>query len=229
MPGHGKQRRLRRLKNDFQQGSVLVPLLFNTYISDLPTTISRKYAYADDLAIMYADGDWLAVEGVLSKGMATVSEHLQTRKLKFGITKTVSAIFYLKNKEAKRELKVNHNNETLCFCSEPNTSEWCWTGRSRNADTLSHFAKTWHHASHSWGGLQAPLGVLEQQRWEQLGPFNSRVLLTCLVPQYSHPPHWPRHRRFANCGWMPARDGTGQHFCSPARPELIRNRPARLC
>jgi len=29
-------------------GSVLVPLLFNIYISDLPTTVSRKYAYADD-------------------------------------------------------------------------------------------------------------------------------------------------------------------------------------
>jgi len=23
------------------------------------------------------------------------------------------------------------------------------------------------------------------------------------------------------------RDGTGQHFCSPARPELTRNRPAQ--
>jgi len=26
-----------------------------------------------------------------------------------------------------------------------------------------------------------------------------------------------------------SRDGTGQHFCSPARPELTRNRPARVC
>jgi len=32
--------------------------LFNTYISDLPTTVSRKYAYAGDLAIMRTDGDW---------------------------------------------------------------------------------------------------------------------------------------------------------------------------
>jgi len=35
----------------------------------------------------------------------------------------VSAVFHLINKEAKRELKVNFNNETLPFCSEPNTSE----------------------------------------------------------------------------------------------------------
>jgi len=30
------------------------------------------YEYADDLAITHADGDWQAVEGVLSKDMATV-------------------------------------------------------------------------------------------------------------------------------------------------------------
>jgi len=61
--GNGKRNILRRLKNGVPKGSVLAPLLFNTYISDLPTTVSRKYAYADDLAIMHADGDWLAVEG----------------------------------------------------------------------------------------------------------------------------------------------------------------------
>jgi len=31
----------------------------------------------------------------------------------------VSAVFHLTNKEAKRELKVNFNNETLPFCSDP--------------------------------------------------------------------------------------------------------------
>jgi len=31
--------------------------LLNIYTSDLTTTVSRKYAYANDLAIMHADGD----------------------------------------------------------------------------------------------------------------------------------------------------------------------------
>jgi len=93
-------------------------------MSDLSTTISRKYAYADDQAIMHADGDWQAVEGALSKDMARLGEYLQPRKLKLSITKTVSPAFYLNNKEAKHELKVNFNNKTLPFCSlPPNTSK----------------------------------------------------------------------------------------------------------
>ena len=50
--------------------------------------------------------------------MATVGEYLQTWKPKLSTTKTVSAVFHLNNKEAKRELKVKFNNETLPFCSE---------------------------------------------------------------------------------------------------------------
>jgi len=56
--GYGQRSRFRHLKNGVPQGPVLAPLLFNIHISDLPTTISRKYAYANDLAIMHADGDW---------------------------------------------------------------------------------------------------------------------------------------------------------------------------
>jgi len=55
--GNSKRSRLPRLNNGVPQGPVLVSRLFNIYISDLPTTFSRKYAYADDLAIMHADGD----------------------------------------------------------------------------------------------------------------------------------------------------------------------------
>ena len=117
--GNRKRSRLRRLKNGVPQGSVLAPFLFNIYISDLPNTVSRKYAYADDLAIMHADGDWQAVEGVLIKDMAIVGEYLQTWKLKLCTTKMVSAARHLNNNEAKREIKVNFNNETLLFCSEP--------------------------------------------------------------------------------------------------------------
>ena len=96
--GNGKRGRLRRLKNGVPQGYVLAPL-FNIYISVLSTTVSRKYAHAADLAIMHADGDWQAVEGVLTNDIATVGEYLHTWKLKLSNTKTVSSAFHL-NKEA---------------------------------------------------------------------------------------------------------------------------------
>ena len=47
--GDSKQSRLRRLKNGVPQGSVLAPLLFNICTYDLPSMISIKFAYADDL------------------------------------------------------------------------------------------------------------------------------------------------------------------------------------
>jgi len=49
----------------------MAPLLFNVHISDLLITVCRKYAYADEsmhilTTTMRVDGDWQAVEGVLS-------------------------------------------------------------------------------------------------------------------------------------------------------------------
>ena len=111
-----------RLRNGVPQGSVLAYFLFNTYISDLSITVSGKYAYADDLAIMHVDWDWQAVEGMLTKAMATVGEYLKTWKLKL-TTKTVSATFHLNNKEAKRELKSNTTTKPCPSVLSPNTSE----------------------------------------------------------------------------------------------------------
>jgi len=66
--------------------------LFNIYTSDLLATVSRNYAHANDLAIMYAVGDWQTVEGIFSKDMANVSEYLQTWTLQLGTTKEVLAV-----------------------------------------------------------------------------------------------------------------------------------------
>ena len=126
--GDSKQSRLRRLKNGVPQGSVLAPLLFNIYMYDLPSMISRKFAYADDLALLHSSGNWKDLEGTLSQDMSTLSAYLQTWRLKLSHTKTVTPAFHLNNREAKRELKVYNNSRLLPFCPTP-TYLWGKTGQ----------------------------------------------------------------------------------------------------
>ena len=117
--GESKKSKLRRLKNGVPQGLVLAPLLFNIYTNDLPSMISRKFAYADDLALLHSSGNWKDLEGTLSQDMSTLSDYLQTWRLKLSHTKTVTAAFHLNNREAKLELKVYNNGRLLPFCLTP--------------------------------------------------------------------------------------------------------------
>ena len=117
--GDTNQSRPGRLKNGVPQGSVLALLLFNIYTYDLPSMISRKFAYADDLALLHSSENWKDLEGTLSQDMSTLSAYLQTWRLKLSHTKTVTAVFHLNNREAKRELKVYNNDRLLLFCPTP--------------------------------------------------------------------------------------------------------------
>ena len=86
---------------------------------DLPSTVSRRYAYADDLALLYSSDDWKDPEGVLSQDMTTISTYLQTWRLRLSYTKMVTTTFHLNNREAKRELNVYNNGKRLPFCPVP--------------------------------------------------------------------------------------------------------------
>ena len=116
--GDSKRSRLRHLKNDVPQGLVLAPLLFNIYVYDLPLTVSRRYVYADDLALLYSSDDWKDLEGVLSQDMTTISTYLQTWRLQLSHTKMVTA-FHPNNREAKHELNVYNNGKRLPSCPVP--------------------------------------------------------------------------------------------------------------
>ena len=105
--------------NKDPQESVLAPLLFNIYTFDLPSMISRKFAHADDLALLHSSGNWKDLDGTLNQDMSTLSAYLQTWRLKLSHTKTVTAVFHLNNREAKRELKIYNNDRLLPFCPTP--------------------------------------------------------------------------------------------------------------
>jgi len=60
----------------------------------------------------------------------------------YHVTKRASAVFYLNNKEAKRELKINFDNETLLFCSKPEYLEVMLDRMLTLSYTSCHFAKS---------------------------------------------------------------------------------------
>ncbi len=61
--------RRRFLRNGVPQGSVLAPVLFNIYTHDLPTTTCKKYAYADDIALLHTHKNIAEVEKTLSQDL----------------------------------------------------------------------------------------------------------------------------------------------------------------
>ena len=52
-------------------------MLFNICIRDLPDTLSKKYGYADDLAILMSDKSWEVIETGLTADMTTLSTYLK--------------------------------------------------------------------------------------------------------------------------------------------------------
>ena len=145
-------------------------LLFNIYTYDNPSITSKKFAYADDLAVLHTSGEWKELERTLSQDMTTLSEYLQTWRLKLSHTKTVTAAFHLHNREAKRELKVCNIGKTLPYLSIqfPLILGSNWTDRSRIVLTWKHCARSYVLASHCLGDLLEQVGVLAPRHYAQL-------------------------------------------------------------
>ena len=115
----GQRSRLRIVTNGVPHGSVLSLMLFNIYICDLPETTSRKYGYADDLAILLRRQSWKDMEEGLNEDMTILVDYLRKWRLRLSIGKTVSAAYHLNNREAKRELDVFVDNKRLVFQQAP--------------------------------------------------------------------------------------------------------------
>ena len=116
--GESKQSRLRRLKNGVSQGSVLVSLLFNICTYDLPSMISKKFTYADDLALLHSFENCKDLEETLSQHMSRLLTYLQDLEIEaqcLSHTKTATTAFHLNNRKLKREQKIYNNDKLLAF------------------------------------------------------------------------------------------------------------------
>ena len=61
-------------------------MLFSIYISDLPEKTSRKYDYADDVAILLRRPSGKEMEEDLNKDKTTLVDYLQKWRLQFSVT-----------------------------------------------------------------------------------------------------------------------------------------------
>ena len=103
----------RFLKNGVPQGSVLAPLLFNLYTSDLRKTQSTKYIYADDIALMISGETFGPIEQSLSEDLDNMSRYFNNWRLKINTGKTVCTSFHLAHRLAKYQLQVTCEGQNI--------------------------------------------------------------------------------------------------------------------
>lgn len=81
------------------------------YTYDLPTTLSRLFIYADDIAIAFQAKSFEDVEKALRKDLRKLSLYFKNWRLKPNVEKTVSCVFHLNNQQANRRLKLKLNDD----------------------------------------------------------------------------------------------------------------------
>ena len=114
-----KKSHCRTLLNDVPQGSVIAPLLFNLYLHNIPPTTSKKYIYADDIALKTCHKNFLETEKVSLRDMDILSTYFTHWRSKLNTTKTVSSVFHLANCRADYKLNIQISSERLTFQRTP--------------------------------------------------------------------------------------------------------------
>lgn len=108
-----KESRFKMVKNGLPQGSVLAPLLFNAYTSDLPATRAEKFVYADDLALAYQGKKFQEGEDMLTNDLHVLGAYYKKWRLCPNPSKTEVTAFHLTNCLASKELRVTFGGERV--------------------------------------------------------------------------------------------------------------------
>ena len=85
----------------------------------MPVTVSKKYIYADDLALLRCDNEFKFIETVLSTDLDILRDYFRKWRLKLNINKTVCSTFYTSNRLADYELTVTTKGIKIPFEKTP--------------------------------------------------------------------------------------------------------------
>src|SRR5699024_2134815 len=108
-----KSSKFKTLNNGLPQGAVLSPLLFNVYTSDLPETLSRKFVYADDLALTFQHKEFEQLEKQLSQDATALCDYFKKWRLCVNPSKTEVSCFHLANSQKDKKINVTLNGTAL--------------------------------------------------------------------------------------------------------------------
>jgi Reverse transcriptase (RNA-dependent DNA polymerase) len=111
--------RWRRLNNGLPQGSVLAPILFNLYLSDIPSTTSKLFQYADDIAMTFQSSSFEECETSLESDLVILNQFFRNWRLQPNPSKTEMCVFHLGTHDANRRLKIQFDNTDIQHVDHP--------------------------------------------------------------------------------------------------------------
>jgi hypothetical protein len=133
-----KQSRPRKLQNGLPQGSTLAPLLFNLYTHDLPETASRKFVYADDIALTHQHSTFESSEKQLATDLQLLNLYFKRWRLVPNAGKTEISTFHLNNRLASYSPLVNFDGKILAYNPQP---KYLGVTLDRSLTYCSHLCK----------------------------------------------------------------------------------------
>ena len=93
---------------------VLSPFLFNVYTNDQPLHDgTRSFIYADELCVTSQYSSFTDIERTIGDALDKLTQYYRINSLRANPDKTQVTAFHLRNKEAKRSLKVVWNKTEL--------------------------------------------------------------------------------------------------------------------
>ena len=112
--------RWRKQNTGLSQGNIFAPTLFNIYTNDQPIHYgTRSFIYADYLCITAQYQSFKQVEETFEEALDNLITYYKVNSLRANPEKKQVTAFHLRNKEAKRSLKVVWNKTELENTTHP--------------------------------------------------------------------------------------------------------------